>query len=286
MEKKLTAQGPNDRKSYTVTLPIEWIKSEKLNDSKVVNLDVIGTKIIISSSLDGNKSLSIDTDYYKNSLIKLLQSIYRGGFDEVKLIYSDPKYLERIVEIIDERLIGYEIVEQKNNFILIKYITKESSEDFKIVLRRIFLLLLQMLKSESFVQAKLIDKNIKKLSNYCQRILIKQGHIEFDKVPNYYLLLDRLEKIGDEIRWTLNFQFNDNLEIPEFEEIKLILRSAYELFFKFNKVDYDLNSDKVYFLARNIRKNINKMNTYMVHCYNLSRLLNSLYGDILLINLK
>ena len=52
------------------------------------------------------------------------------------------------------------------------------------------------------------------------------------------------------------------------------------------EVDYDLNSDKVYFLTRNIRKNINKMNTYMVHCYNLSRLLNSLYGDILLINLK
>lgn len=284
MEKKLTAQGPRDRKSYTVTLPIEWIKKENLDKDKIVDLEVIGNKIIISSKNIDQKQIALDADFYANSLVKVLQAVYRTGTSEAKIMFSDPNIIEKILEIVDERLIGYEIMEQKADYIIIKDITRESNQDFKIVLRRIFLLLLQMAESETFIQVKSIDKNMKKLLNYCQRTLINQGHREFKKIPLYYLLLDRIEKIGDELRWVQYKQLNDNVIVDDFDQIKQLIRSAYEIFYKYDASEFDKSALKAYLLKNKIRKQ--EMSNALNHIYNLSRQLNSLYGDILAIKLE
>ncbi len=284
MEKKLTAQGPKKRKSYTVTLPIEWVKQEGLDKVRKIELDIVGDKIIISSHKGPQKRHNINSEDYAGSIIKVLQGLYRAGVDEIKISFIDNKVLSRIIEIIEQKLIGCEIVEQKNEYIIIKEITKESEEDFKVVFRRILLLLIELSEAKAdAIQVKSLDKNIKKLINYCQRILMKKGHIEFKKTHLYYLILDRLEKISDEFRWLL-LDFCSNISSRNRgrklrNKITEILRAAHELFYKYDVNKYKEHSIMTYRLKNKI-KLTKKVNKATIHFHNLARLLNSLYGDI------
>ena len=113
MEKKLTAQGPRDRKSYTVTLPIEWVKQQGLDKTKSVELDIVGNKAIISRHKEKEQIIRIKGGDYPTSMIKVLQGLYRAGVSEVRLDLADNSLVEEILDIIEKKLIGYEIIEQK-----------------------------------------------------------------------------------------------------------------------------------------------------------------------------
>lgn len=277
MEKKLTAQGPNGRKSYTVTLPIEWIKSENLDKSRSVELNVVGSNIIIRPNMQKDTIVNLNIDEYSNSIVKVIPGLYRNGTDEIKLLFKDSKNLEKTTELIEKKLIGYEIIEQKKNYVVIRDITKESEDDFKVIFRRIFLMILELPEVDDEKQINSIDKNIKKLINYCQRILIKKGHAEFSKIPFYYLILDRLEKICDELVWYLDLKNDKNNEL--FKEIKKLIRTSYELFYKFDSKTYDFYQHKTYLLKNEIKLK-EKMDVSSIHLHNLARILNSLYADI------
>lgn len=280
MEKKLTAQGPKDRKSYTVTLPIEWVKEEGLDRKKAVELNIVGNKIVISPSSEIEQRVDINGEDYSLNLIKVLQGLYRIGVNEIRLNFVKKELVEKTLDILDKYLIGYEIVEQKKDYILIKEITKESEEDFKVLFRRIFLLLLELSGSDNQIQINALHRNSKKLINYCQRILMKKGHSEFTKIPLYYLVLDRLEKIGDEYSWLLAIQ-GKNMKI--LEEINSIFREAYEIFYRFDAKKYTRLQYRTYELKNQIKLGP-KVDRATMHLHNLSRLLNSLYADIFALN--
>jgi phosphate uptake regulator len=285
MEKKLTAQGPKDRKSYTVTLPIEWVKKEGLDKRRQVELDIVGNKVVISPRKGAGERVLIDGDDYASSLIRVLQGIYRSGVNETKLRFKNSKILEETSDIIEQKLIGYEIVEHKKDYLIIKDITKESEEEFKTVFRRLFLLLLELSESEDAVQIKIVDKNIKRLINYCQRILIKRGHSEFLKTPLYYLMLDRLEKIGDEFKWLSCVKITKKKDKDYLKEIRGIMRTAYEVFYKFDSRKYNTIVRKSYNLKNEIKLG-EKVDRATIHLHNLARIINSLYGDIFTLRFK
>ncbi|MBW2997721.1 AbrB/MazE/SpoVT family DNA-binding domain-containing protein [Candidatus Woesearchaeota archaeon] len=285
MEKKLTAQGPKDRKSYTVTLPIEWVKKEGLDKRRQVELNIVGNKVVISPRKGAGERVLIDGDDYASSLIRVLQGIYRSGVDETKLRFKNSKILEETSDIIEQKLIGYEIVEHKKDYLIIKDITKESEEEFKTVFRRLFLLLLELSESEDAVQIKIVDKNIKRLINYCQRILIKRGHSEFLKTPLYYLMLDRLEKIGDEFKWLSCVKITKKKDKDYLKEIRGIMRTAYETFYKFDAKKYNAVVRKSYNLKNEIKLG-EKVDRATIHLHNLARIINSLYGDIFTLRFK
>lgn len=284
MEKKLTAQGPRDRKSYTVTLPIEWVKMQGLDKTKSVELDIIGNKVIISQHKEKEQIITINSKDYPTSMIKVLQGLYRAGVNEVRLDLADNSMVEEILDIIEKKLIGYEIIEQKKAYLIIKDITKESEDDFKIIFRRIFLLLLELSESNDIIQIRALDRNIKKLINYCQRILMKKGHVEFTKTPLYYLVLDRLEKLKDEFNWFLQISLpkkkeSPKLEYPELKEINILLRQAYELFYRYDAKKYGGYEYRTFQLKNKIKLDA-KVEPAVIHLHNMARILNSLYGDI------
>jgi len=282
MEKKLTAQGPKDRKSYTVTLPIEWVKKEKLDKTKSVELNIVGDKIVISPFKEVKDRVLISGEEYSKSVIKVLPGLYRAGVNEIKLTFTNNQLVEQVIEIIEKRLIGYEIVEQKNNYLIIKDITKESEEEFKVIFRRIFLLLLQLSESKDIIQIRTLDRNIKKLTNYCQRILMKKGFTEFTKTPIYYLVLDRLEKLNDEYNWILQIKLTKKKNISTLKELNRLLRETYELFYKFDSKRFDENQYKSYQLKNKIKIE-STTDKAKVHLHNLARIINSLHGEIFIL---
>ncbi|HIH37786.1 hypothetical protein J4460_00105 [Candidatus Woesearchaeota archaeon] len=273
MEKRLTRQGPRGRQSFTITLPIEWVKQHHLDEKRMVDLCVVGNEIVLfSEKKDARAAVKIKD--YADTLIKVLPSMYRAGVDEVCLTIDTFDKLGAVQDIIDKYLIGYEVVAQTKQQVVIKDITKESDEDFMVIFRRIFLLLLELADAISYEQASSIDKTIDKLINYCQRTLIKKGHPEYEKVPLYYLLLDRLEKLGDEYHY-FHESSNDRSEL---KEVNNLLRHAYELFYKFDAAAFNKYCLATHTLRKS-RKN-------SLHVNNIARILNSVYGDIFALKCK
>ena len=271
MKKKLTAQGPRGRQSFTVTLPIEWIKQHHLDKQREVELASIGNNLVISPEKADEERIALSLDQYKKTIPKVLQGVYRLGISELKLTFTDAKILEE-VQRIQTRLIGYEIIEQGKNYLIMKDITKESSEDFSTILRRVFLLLLELSTATTQQHITSLDNNIKRLINYGQRILVKQGHADYQRVPFYYTLLHELEKIGDEYTWLLPVVQNKQLF-----ELNSCLQKAYELLYKFNPEVYNHYQYLTFELKQQEKKSSSPVS---LHHHTLARRLNTLYGLI------
>ncbi len=278
MEKKVTAQGPSDRKSYTVTLPKDWVKQEKIDKTKLVDLEVIGGKLVISSGKKLGKRVIINGDIYSEVFIKVLQGLYRAGVSEIKIVFNNSGVLKNIITIIERLLIGYDVIEQKSDYIIIKNITEESEEEFKNIFRRVFLLLIEISECKDCVQLKTLERSMKKLINFCQRMLIQKGHVEHVKVPFYYLALDRLEKIGDAYINLVDVKRDKHIV-----DANKLLRNSYELFYTFDSEKYAKSAKSSYDLKERIKLD-NNLKLSKMYIYNITRLLNSLYGDIYTLN--
>jgi len=275
MEKRLVAQGPKDRKSYTITLPLEWVKQQSMDKTRTADLEAVGNKVIISAYKDEHKTKIIDADKAENAIMKILQTAYRLGIDELKVKYSNPELRKKIAYILNNRLIGYEVIEQSKNLLVIKDITKESTEEFKTVLRRIFLLILETTKTPE--EAEETDKSLKKLSNYCQRLLIKKGHTDYNKVPFYYTLIHQLEKLSDEYAWLYKSKVSDAKSL---EKLNNYVEKTYEIFYKFELEKFNKYQHETYLLKNTLR---DKKET---HLHNIARQLNSILGTVLLIRFE
>ncbi|MFA6461852.1 MAG: hypothetical protein WCV90_06310 [Candidatus Woesearchaeota archaeon] len=285
MEKKLTAQGPKDRKSYTVTLPIEWVKSQHLDKTKIIMMKVVGSRVVLSTRKETLEHEVIDGEAHSNSLIKVLQGLYRLGVNEIKITYKNPKVITAVSQIVNEKLIGYEVMEQKPNYLILQDITRESSEDFEVILRRIFLLMMELMNCQEETQTNSLFNNMKKLINYCQRILAKWGSSDFLKTPFYYVLLDHLEKLGDEYSWINSLKIKDKNDLVTLKEINLCARKAYELFYKFDASEYDHYEHQTYLIKHRITSS-GHLTVFDLHLHNLARVLNTIYGDIFVLGFK
>lgn len=279
MEKNITRQGPKTRQSYTVTLPKEWITTQKMEDEKCLEMENIGDKLILYKPKKHDLKEFIDLKEVPDSIIKVLNILYRKGIDEIKIKYYNEKEFEKINKIINSVLIGYEIIEQKKDYLIIKQIIDESNENFKVILRRAYLLLMDLCELKNKELLNTSKNNLKKLLNYCQRIIIKKGHEEYQKIPFYYLLLDQLEKISDELNWIISID-------EKYPILKLILskiRETYELFYSFSIKKFNKLSFETYNLKNNIKLQKNP-SLLEVYSYNIYRLLNSISGTIYAIN--
>lgn len=276
MEKRLTAQGPKGRKSYTVTLPLDWVKQQGLDKTKTVDLEIVSNKIIINSTKEEQEPRLIDADKAENALTKILQSAYRLGVDELKIKYSKPELRKHISQVIDTKLIGYEIIEQTKNMLRIKDITKEVTEEFKTVLRRIFLLLVELTRSPEEVEES--DRNLTKLTNYCQRLLIKKGHMEYKKIPFYYMLLDQIEKLSDEYTWLYQTK---NMDKKILNQLNSYLEKIYHLYYKFDLENFNECQHETYIIKNKLKKQQKN-----IHLHNIARQLNSITGIILILNFE
>ncbi|MFA6072980.1 MAG: hypothetical protein WC758_02630 [Candidatus Woesearchaeota archaeon] len=281
MEKKLTAQGPKNRKSYTVTLPLEWVKAQKLNQTKTVELNIVQNKIVISLLNEIKEKVVLDAKVYGDNLRKIIPGLYRLGVEEIKIKYEKGEDVLKITKIIETKLIGFQVLEQGKEYLIIRSLTKESEEDFRIILRRIFLLLLELVVSTDKYEISATEANISKLINYCQRIISKKGHSDYQKTPYYYLLLDRLEKLKDEFVWLSETNFEKNKAVAkDVLELQKMLRTSYELIYSFNNKKFADLQERTYVFKQKykLKESLLREDVYV---HNIARILNSLTGDIL-----
>lgn len=281
--RKLIQHGAS---SLTVSLPSKWLKTRNLKKGDSLYLEEEGSKIILSTykSLSVEK-ISVDVSSLdRTSILLYIQSLYKFGYNEVEIKFKKPTTMHyrtkkevsisSLIHFVVNRTVGFEVIEQSKDRMLIKHLTNEGKDDFKQVLRRVFLLLnetadslLEGITNNDEILLNSVEEkhdNVTKFVSYCLRLLNKHGYPDVKKTCFYFHVIASLDKIMDVIKYSAreildhNLKFNkETLEV--WKGINKSLKLYYELFYKFDLKKVDAlgeNRDHTKFLLKSHIKKI------------------------------
>lgn len=244
-----------------ISLPRKWSLKYNIKKGDELEVEEQGNKILVGTE-KGQEQRNIEIDVTgldRTSILYYIQNLYRVGYDEIKVIFDEPttthfrinekKNVITIIHTEVNRLIGYEIVQQKENFCVIMDLSQSSIIEFDNILRRIFLLLndanSDLLKGAKDMDISLIETieekhdSITKFISYCLRLLNKYGYPDHKKTMVLYHILATFDKIIDVLknasRDLLKFKHRlNNKTIQLFNIINKTNRLYSEFFFKFD----------------------------------------------------
>jgi len=243
-------------KTHIISLPLKWIKKygvKKGDELEVVEKD---NKIEITTNKVPEKSpIKINLEKANAAvIIRNITTYYQLGYSGLELVFSKKTINEKtnvridtlnIIQDTCDQLIGFEIIDQKDNYCRIKDVAGNDINEFKNVLRRIFLML------NSFGDELLENMNnypeldnlhrkhimIRKYIHYCQRFLNIKG-ME-NKTSQYNELVMRLLDVSITYRFISKNQCIKKNVYPK--EIKDVVKKMvvlqdefYNLFYKFS----------------------------------------------------
>lgn len=178
-------------------------------------------------------------------ILNLLNQAYRLGYDKLQISYKTKEQYKNIEEITDALLLGFEVVEVKNNHCILQNIAESNEEKFDIILRRMFL---QILAVSDAILIRCKEKNyeegtffknklqIDKLTNYLRRTIIRTNQ-DKEKRVLLYSVVSKLSLISHAYVYLYDYAAAHQISLTEKElehlaEINALLRSFYENFYK------------------------------------------------------
>ena len=282
-QRKLIQHGPS---SLTLSIPKKWLNERKLKKGDSLFVEEEGSKIILSTKESVKLDrISVDiSELDRTSTMLYVQSLYRFGFNEMEFRFKNPitfhyrtnqevTFSSAIHKMVN-RCIGAEVIEQSENKVIVRYITKEAEEDFRIVLRRAFLLLKEVSKTyldgihnndrNLLTSVEERDDNINKFVSYSLRLLNKYGYPDVKKTSFYCHIIASIDKVVDIIKYNARdaLRYNKEFNKNSFEVLLRINNSIllyYDFFYEFDfkKVnELSKNRDAVKML---INKHIKKI---------------------------
>ena len=253
MKRKINRVGQN---TLTVSLPAQWAKKHGIEVGAEVDLAESGSSLIINSNASvplGKKK--IDTKRFGFFHQNFITNVYHIGYDEVEVHFKDENEFKNIQERLNQ-YIGFEIVDQGEGYCIIRDIGGSSELEFNNVLRRTFIMLLDMsekcadaIEKKEFDRLKeirLLEAMNNKFTDYCRRVLNRKGYEDSRKVTVIYTLVHDLERICDEYKHICDHFGKERTSVSPalmklFHDLNRYIRTYYELFYKYDQ-------DKLLFL--------------------------------------
>ncbi len=138
--------------SYIVSLPKWWITKFNLKKNEQVNILTRedGSLIIVPPSLvkgrGRSKTLYLGIDASPSEILRVLVGIYMAGFSEINIISRDiiPPSIKREIRKFTKIAIGVEIVEEKENEVVIKDLLNPREIPILKGLRRMYEIAMEM----------------------------------------------------------------------------------------------------------------------------------------------
>ena len=268
-----------------ISLPRKWALKYNIQKGDELEVEENGSEIWIKTEKGvGFQKIEVDiSGLDRTSILYYIQSLYRIGYDEIIIKFDDPYtiYLrtnekKKVISVIHEvvgRLTGFEIVQQKENFCLIKDISEASAKEFDTALRRVFLLLMDVnkdlfdgVKNDNKTLVETIDEkhdSVMKFVSFCLRILNKKGYEKPRKTVIIYHIIANLDKIMDVIKYSARYILDNNITLKKeskifLEQIHSSINMYYEFFYKFdikNMRNMYENRDRIIkLIGKNVRK--------------------------------
>ncbi len=237
-----------------VSLPRKWAQAHNIQRGAEIDVQEDGNKIIVSmDSAPVVKKAEFNVGGCQSMVARIVGALYRKGVDELKVVYDDPALLKEVDEALNKDTVGFEMLEQGDNYCIIKYVAG-GIEEFDSILRRIFLLLNNMCDetAEAFRAAQyarlsnlaLLEESNNRFTTICKRYLNKnRGSIVFEVGPMYHIV-EELEKIADQYKYICEHFSKlgknsgvklDKSVLNTFFLANGMIKSYYELFYKFDR---------------------------------------------------
>ncbi len=217
MKRKIILMG---RKTYVVSLPLEWVRRYNLNKGEELMVAEKENSLMITNpTLATKKTIEVKVED-KKLLRQYARELYRQGYDEVTFI---AKNASSEMEKAIHSLPGMEIIEETANYCRVKSFSIEENNDFDNLLRRLFFIL-SSLKQKSKAELQNTKGNALKLLNYLYRLLYKKELGSYQKTLILISLLNELETLlqkGD-LQNIYNQYYNFNKESTEGNKIAQI----------------------------------------------------------------
>ncbi|MBI2108329.1 AbrB/MazE/SpoVT family DNA-binding domain-containing protein [Candidatus Woesearchaeota archaeon] len=249
-----------------VSLPRKWSQKYGVKKGDEIEVEEQGNKIILSINKGADMGVTkIDvTGLNRTTIIYYIQTLYRYGFDTINVHFNKPAAVHyrlgkeiSISSIIHgevNRLIGFEIVEQKENFYAIKDLAQSSIGELDHVIRRIFLLIndasSDLIKGATELNHTLIGTieekhdTVTKFISYCLRLLNKYGYPDYKKTCILYHILSTLDRLTDVLKYSARELLKikkplNSKTLQMMTEIDNSIKMYSEFFFKFERKKAD-----------------------------------------------
>jgi phosphate uptake regulator len=220
MRRKLIGQGLG---GCTVSLPIKWVRAQKLkpgDDVEIIEtptgeLSLYSEKVVSSEK----RSKTIDVDGMNSYQIKrLIRGLYRSRVDEIVLTYTNKTLVQartggsrdllKQMDDMTRRLIGLEITEKKPGRIVLQcFMSREEIGSIDRVERRIFYMIKQFMDDIIETPGKLdgdeLHDRIAKFCEYYMRVVVFSD-MDTDKKMVRYQIVHALDKTLDFLRYLCN----------------------------------------------------------------------------------
>jgi len=147
MRRKLVKHG---EATMMLSLPAKWLKKFNLGKGDELELEERDSGIFITTgnTLSNKNKVVIDVnDIFPNVLInRVMIALYERGVDELEIKFEKYSQIKDFHNRVMNELIGFEVIKQTPNSILIKDIAKPEKQDQKEFIQRLFLILDSMIK--------------------------------------------------------------------------------------------------------------------------------------------
>lgn len=240
MRRKLVKQG---KAALTLTLPSEWISKNNLQQGDEVEvIESYNSLNVMAEKRASSMELKVDLSGLPPRLVDIfLTRAYERGYDKMTIKYDS----DQLVIIKDKvaELIGFEILNVEKIFLEIHTISSDLNLDFNTMLKRAFLILMDMAKTcedswkksnaKELENVVYQDLDVNKFTYYCLRSLNKSPKLMTFGRSALYFQIEELEDLGDELKnlamilSKLKFEKNINSILVKFNELFKLCHESY-----------------------------------------------------------
>ena len=208
MKRKLIKQGMH---ALTLTLPASWVGSHNLSAGAEVDvIETDGSLLVSTENKQPLKDLTVDMSGLLPRLAdRFIARAYQKGYDRIVVKFDNPDLMLAIKNKISE-LMGFEMLNIDKNKMEIQIISDELMLDFDTLLRRAFLILLDMgntchdawKKNDTKALENIFyqDFDVNRFAYFCLRSLNKSSKMMNFGSSILYYLIESLEDLGDEFK--------------------------------------------------------------------------------------
>ena len=242
MKRKLVRQG---KRALTITLPSLWVKNNNLQPGDEIEVSETESSLTISAKSRKNiQDITVDISGLLPRLAdRFMARAYQKGYDKITLKFDDPELMFAVKNKVPE-LMGFEILNITKDKMDVQVLSTQLDLDFDVILRRAFLVLMDMAKTchdawekddkQSLENIFFQDFDVNKFTYFCLRELNKsQKIVTFGRSILYYLI-ESMEDLGDELKVLGKILAKIKPEkkiLHILHKMNLLFRMSYEYFY-------------------------------------------------------
>ncbi len=209
MKRKIIRQGNH---SYTLTLPIDWIREQEIQEGQEVDLEQEAGSLLINLPKDRDRHKQIvffDISKLKEeeerTIKNILNQAYRKGYDTIRIRTKSQEEVALIADIVKKSLLGFDTMEEKNKIVVAASIAEPSSDNYQTILNKLFFIIKVQIdgiltdiktgKAHDLARFETTKDEFDNYTNFLRRIIVKHKIGGSKDSYMHYMMVGRLSLV-------------------------------------------------------------------------------------------